>query len=691
VDLLLGTGTVSDPPVNNNPVITQQPLSASVTAGQSATFSVSASSTAALTYQWQSLAPGASGFTNIGGATSSSYTTPGTLLSDNGTQFQCVVSNSSGSVTTNTVTLTVQSSGTGGSTGAFVTSKVLGTLRNDYTGWVGMSITVGATPLNVTALGRILVAGNSGTHVLKIVNAVTGVDVPGGSAVITMTGSAGQFVYANLPSPIALNANTTYYVLSQEAAGGDRWYDFNTTATVAPVAGLTGAVWGGGAPYVFVAGSAGHMYIPVDLLYGTGTVSNPPTSDPLNITQQPQSASVTSGQTATFSVAASSTTAITYQWQSQASGASAFTNIGGATSSSYTTPSTLLSDNGTQFRCVLTNGSGSVTTNAATLSVQISSASGGTGASTPFLTSAVLGTLRNDYSGWVGMRITVSGSPLTITALGRIFAAGNSGTHVVKIVNAATGADVPGGSASITMTGSAGQFIYANLTAPVTLNANTAYYVLSQETSGGDRWYDFNTTADSTPVASLNGAVWGGGAPYAFVGGTAGRMYVPVDFKYSAIAPSGDSSYVTSAHVGTKRNDFSGWAGMAITVGSSPITVNSLGRMVTTGNNANHVVKLVNAAGVDILGGSVTISTASATPGNFAYASLASPVVLSANTTYYLVSQETAGGDAWYDFDTTLQTNSAATVTGAVWAYTNSYSTLGGAGHSYIPVDFKFQ
>jgi hypothetical protein len=186
--------------------------------------------------------------------------------------------------------------------------------------------------------------------------------------------------------------------------------------------------------------------------------------------------------------------------------------------------------------------------------------------------------------------------------------------------------------------------------------------------------------------------VWGGGAPYVFVAGTAGRMYVPLDFKYTAAPPPpGGFPYVTSAHVGTLRSNFSGWAGMAITVGSSPITVSSLGRMVAAGNNANHVVKLVSAAGVDIAGGSATVAAAGVTPGSFAYASLANPVVLNAGTTYYLVSQETSGGDAWYDFDTTVQTNSAATLSNAVWANTTSYSTLGGVGHSYIPVDFKFQ
>jgi len=113
--------------------------------------------------------------------------------------------------------------------------------------------------------------------------------------------------------------------------------------------------------------------------------------------------------------------------------------------------------------------------------------------------------------------------------------------------------------------------------------------------------------------------------------------------------------------------------------------------MVAAGNSANHVVKLVNAAGADIPGGSATVVTSGATQASFVYASLASPVVLNANTTYYLVSQETSGGDTWYDWDTILQTSSAAALSNAVWANTNSYSTVGGGGHSYVPLDFKFQ
>src|SRR3989475_755271 len=75
--------------------------SQTVTAGQSATFSVAASGTAPLSYQWRKDG------TAISGATSASYTTLATTTADNGAQFTVVVSNIAGSVTSNAATLTV--------------------------------------------------------------------------------------------------------------------------------------------------------------------------------------------------------------------------------------------------------------------------------------------------------------------------------------------------------------------------------------------------------------------------------------------------------------------------------------------------------------------------------------------------------------------------------------------------------
>src|SRR5205814_1842169 len=85
------------------PAITTQPVSQMVTAGETATFAVTATGTAPLSYQWQRNG------TAIGGATAASYTTPATTAADNGDQFTVVVSNAAGSVTSNAAALTVSS------------------------------------------------------------------------------------------------------------------------------------------------------------------------------------------------------------------------------------------------------------------------------------------------------------------------------------------------------------------------------------------------------------------------------------------------------------------------------------------------------------------------------------------------------------------------------------------------------
>jgi len=83
------------------PTITTQPANQTVTVGQSATFSVSATGTAPLAYQWQKNSA------NINGATSASYTTPATTSADNGAKFDVIVSNSAGTVTSAQATLSV--------------------------------------------------------------------------------------------------------------------------------------------------------------------------------------------------------------------------------------------------------------------------------------------------------------------------------------------------------------------------------------------------------------------------------------------------------------------------------------------------------------------------------------------------------------------------------------------------------
>jgi hypothetical protein len=93
--------TLTANPAAVAPTITTQPANQTVTAGQTATFSVVATGTAPLSYQWQKNG------TDITSATAASYTTPVTTTADSGTMFRVVVSNTAGSITSNSATLTV--------------------------------------------------------------------------------------------------------------------------------------------------------------------------------------------------------------------------------------------------------------------------------------------------------------------------------------------------------------------------------------------------------------------------------------------------------------------------------------------------------------------------------------------------------------------------------------------------------
>ena len=83
------------------PTITLQPANRTVAVGESATFTVSATGTAPLTYRWRRNG------NPITGATGASYTLANAQLSDSGALFDAVVSNDFGSATSDTAQLTV--------------------------------------------------------------------------------------------------------------------------------------------------------------------------------------------------------------------------------------------------------------------------------------------------------------------------------------------------------------------------------------------------------------------------------------------------------------------------------------------------------------------------------------------------------------------------------------------------------
>ena len=305
VRLVRTTLAVNPAPVA--PAITAPPASQSVIAGQSATFTVTASGTAPLGYQWKKNG------SDISGATSSIYTTPATSSADNGAVYSVTVSNSAGTVTSNSATLTANPAP------------------------VAPSFTVQPASQSVSA-------GQSATFTA------------------TATGTA------PLSYQWKKNGNTI---------AGATASSYTTAAT---------SVADSGAVFtVVVSNSVGSV------TSNSATLTVNPASVAPAITAQPASQSVITGETASFSVTATGTAPLSYQWKKNGS------DISGATSSSFTTAATVIGDSGAVFTVVVSNGTGTVTSSSATLSVfatkysEVANASGGTYARTECVKDNITG------------------------------------------------------------------------------------------------------------------------------------------------------------------------------------------------------------------------------------------------------------------------------------------------------------
>jgi Ig-like domain-containing protein len=279
---LAGCSGLTNPGGTTQPVapsLMVQPVSATVTAGQAATFSVAATGTAPISYQWRR------NTANISGATAASYTIPATTTADSGSKFDVVVRNNSGSITSSQATLTVN---------AATAAPAITTQPSNLTVTAGQAAT-----FSVVA---------SGTAPLSYQWRKNTANISGATASIYTT-----------PVTTSADNGTKFDVVVSNSAG-------NITSAQA-----------------------------------TLTVNSAPVAP--SITTQPANQTVNAGQTATFSVVASGTAPLTYQWQKNGSA------ITGATAASYTTPVTTTADGGELFRVIVSNSAGNVTSNSATLTV----------------------------------------------------------------------------------------------------------------------------------------------------------------------------------------------------------------------------------------------------------------------------------------------------------------------------------
>ena len=219
---LVGTGTCIIPVASN---ITVQPASVTVTAPATATFTVAATGTPAPSYQWMQELPNAGAFTAITGATSASYTTPATTTANNGIQYECVVTNISGSVTSAVASLAVNATPqiaiaspvnnstltTSSLRVTAIASESYGTISSVafYKGTTLLGTVTSTSPAFTYAWFNI----PAGTYTLTAV-ATDSLGVTVTSSPITVTINAASFTYAVddnvLAKTDALNHTTTY-------------------------------------------------------------------------------------------------------------------------------------------------------------------------------------------------------------------------------------------------------------------------------------------------------------------------------------------------------------------------------------------------------------------------------------------------------------------------------------------------
>src|SRR6267378_3072912 len=210
-------------------------------------------------------------------------------------------------------------------------TSVPATVDSGSSGPVELGVSLKAdTSGTVTAIRFYKSAANTGLHVGHLWSR-TGALL----ATVTFTGETSSgWQQANFSTPVAIAANTVYVVAYQTSIGhwSVNWNYFATSGVNNPPlhalqngSGAPDGIWGGAGTFPTHTNSANYW---VDVVFKGAAAVAP------SITAQPVSQSVIAGQTATFSVTATGTAPLSYQWRRNGAA------VSGATSASYTTSAT---------------------------------------------------------------------------------------------------------------------------------------------------------------------------------------------------------------------------------------------------------------------------------------------------------------------------------------------------------------
>lgn len=360
------------------PTFTTQPASKSVYRGASTSLSVVATtSQGTITYQWQSSSNN-SDWSNISGATSASYTTPTSTVGT--VYYRCVAtatkdgvskstnSNSASVVVSATPTPSISTQPTSKSVNVAGTASlsVAATSASGTLSYQWYSSTDNSTfnaISDATSTSYSAPTSSLGTkyYKVRVTNTLNGYTAYTDSSSVSVVVSVAAPTITTHPSSLTVKRGATATLsVAATAPYGTLSYQWQSSSINSSFSNITGAT---SASYTAPTSSTGVVYYRcvVKATYSgtssgntysnSASVSTDATPAPV-ITANPSNKSVITGTTGqTISVTATGNS-LSYQWQSLTNN-SAWSNVSGATSSSYSFPT---SSAGTvYYRCVVTN------------------------------------------------------------------------------------------------------------------------------------------------------------------------------------------------------------------------------------------------------------------------------------------------------------------------------------------------
>ncbi len=351
------------------------------------------------------------------------------------------------------------------------------------------------------------------------------------------------------------------------------------------------------------------------------------------ITTPPANQTVTAGQTASFAVVAGGTAPLSYQWQKNGA------NIAGATSASYTTSATTTSDNGSTFAVVVSNTVGTVTSAAATLTVN-------TAAVAPTITTPPAN--QTVTAGQTASFAVVAAGTAPLSYQWQKNGANIAGATSASYTTAATTTSDSGSTFRVLVSNTAGTVTSAAAT--LTVNAAPAPSIQVSSTSinfvngvvGSTSSQVLIITNTGTATLSITQVNQSGSGSFSVSGFSlplsvnAGQQTtIMVAFLPTSVVPaSGNISIVSNAPTSPTSVGLSGTAIAAtLTLSISPTSL-SFGNVTTGTASGTQNVTITNTGNAN-----VTISQITASGAGYSVTGGSTPVTLSPSQSTTLVAQ----------------------------------------------------